>query len=153
MNILVRLLTIAAAYLLACTTAVTVALLGKAWTTSGMGDPLPSVVDLVIPIVIVTADVTELAILPALLLIVLSEVFAWRSIIVYGVLGGALGLALLYGKHFYDILTNQEPMVIDREFSVVIAASGIVGGLVYWLVAGRNAGAWRRRQSEPQIVR
>jgi hypothetical protein len=153
MNIWVRLLTIAAGYLLACTTAVTVALLGEAWRTSGMGYPLPSVVDFVIPIVFVTADVAELAILPALLLIVLSEGFAWRSNIVYGVLGGALGLVLLYGKYVYDVLTNREPMVIGPELNVVIAVSGIVGGLVYWLVAGRNAGAWQRRQSEPQIVR
>ena len=33
----------------------------------------------------------------------------------------------------------------------IVAAAGIVGGLVYWLIAGRNAGAWRepRRPLRP----
>jgi hypothetical protein len=34
-----------------------------------------------------------------------------------------------------------------REFQMV-AASGIVAGLVYWLLAGRNAGRWCDR-SQP----
>jgi len=31
---------------------------------------------------------------------------------------------------------------VRREVEIM-AGAGIVAGLVYWLIAGRNAGAWR----------
>ena len=40
------------------------------------------------------------ALMPALLLIALAEGFAWRSVVLYGVLGGVLALALTYGIDF-----------------------------------------------------
>src|SRR5271157_3991134 len=41
--------------------------------------------------------IAGIAMLPALLLIVLGEAFAWRSSLLYAALGGALALALRYG--------------------------------------------------------
>jgi hypothetical protein len=81
------------------------------------------------------------AMLPALLLIALTEGFAWRSVILYGVLGGALALALTYGIDFAGYVRGPDSMLTHaRE---VFAASGIAGGLVYWLFAGRKAGSWK----------
>ena len=42
---------------------------------------------------------------------------------------------------------------VRREVEIM-AGAGIIAGLVYWLIAGRNAGAWRvpplpRRQPPP----
>ena len=81
------------------------------------------------------------AMLPALLLIALTEGFAWRSIVLYGVLGGALALALTYGIDFAGYVRGPDGMLAHaRE---VLAASGIAGGLVYWACAGRKAGSWK----------
>jgi hypothetical protein len=82
-----------------------------------------------------------LAMLPALLVIALSEGFAWRSIVLYGLVGGVLALSLGYGIDFAGHIGGPDSIVArERE---VLAASGIAGGLVYWLVAGRTAGAWK----------
>jgi hypothetical protein len=79
--------------------------------------------------------------LPVLLVVVIAEGFGLRSVIVYGVIGGALALAAGYGLDFGRYLVAHDgDLNNERE---VIAAAGIAGGLVYWLVAGRKAGAWR----------
>jgi hypothetical protein len=79
--------------------------------------------------------------LPVLLVIVITEGFGLRSVVVYGVIGGALALAMAYGL---DFARHIAPADIDiaREREV-FAAAGIAGGLVYWLFAGRRAGIWK----------
>jgi hypothetical protein len=84
--------------------------------------------------------------LPTLLVIVIAEGFALRSIVVYGVIGAALGLAMAYGLNFSDYLAAPgSDAARERE---VFAASGIAGGLVYWLFAGRKAGLWNVRRRD-----
>jgi hypothetical protein len=79
--------------------------------------------------------------LPAMLAITLAEGLALRSAVVYGVVGAALALAMAYGLDFAGyIATPQSDLARNRE---VFAAAGIAGGLVYWLIAGRRAGAWK----------
>jgi hypothetical protein len=80
--------------------------------------------------------------LPWLLVVALAEGFAWRSVVVYGVLGGAVALALSYGLDLAGYVGDVDRYLAhERE---VLAASGIAGGLVYWLFAGRKAGCWNR---------
>ncbi len=142
MAILVRLFAIAIAYVLACTAAATVLTLG---TLSAAGEDVAA---LDIPSValwgvvgVSAAVMAALAMLPALLVIALSEGFAWRSVILYGVVGGVLALSLGYGIDFAGYLGGPDNgLARERE---VLAASGIAGGLVYWLFAGRRAGAWK----------
>jgi hypothetical protein len=79
--------------------------------------------------------------LPAMLAIALTEGLALRSAVVYGIAGAALSLAMAYGLDFTGyIVTADGDVARNRE---VFAAAGIAGGLVYWLVAGRRAGAWK----------
>jgi hypothetical protein len=79
--------------------------------------------------------------LPAMLAIALTEGLALRSAVVYGVIGAALALAMAYGLDFAGyIATAGGDLAHNRE---VFAASGIAGGLVYWLIAGRRAGTWK----------
>ncbi len=79
--------------------------------------------------------------LPALLVIALTEGFALALVVLYGVLGGALALALAYGIDFAGyVAAPDSDLAHERE---VLAASGIAGGLVYWLFAGRKAGSWK----------
>lgn len=79
--------------------------------------------------------------LPTLLVILITEGFALRSVVVYGVIGAALALVMAFGL---DFAGYRAPADIDiaREREV-FAAAGIAGGMVYWLFAGRRAGAWQ----------
>jgi hypothetical protein len=79
--------------------------------------------------------------LPAFLVIALAEGLALRSAVIYGIVGALLALAMAYGLDFAGyIATPEGDLAHNRE---VFAAAGISGGLVYWLVAGRRAGAWK----------
>jgi hypothetical protein len=83
--------------------------------------------------------------LPAMLVVVLAEGFGWRSVLIYAGFGGALALLLYYGLGFsFDMGEPVGDNFLGREREV-LAAAGIAGGLVYWLAAGRRAGAWRRQ--------
>ena len=79
--------------------------------------------------------------LPVLLVIALAEGLALRSAVIYGVIGAALALAMAYGLDFAGYITG--PGGDPRHSTEVFAASGIAGGLVYWLFAGRKAGIWK----------
>jgi hypothetical protein len=85
------------------------------------------------------------AILPLLLLLVLAETFRLRSLLLY-VVGGAV--VMLFGyiapRLFERSVAASEYLSVSREAAIATAA-GLVFGLVYWLVAGRRAGAWRQR--------
>jgi len=82
-----------------------------------------------------------LACIAASLVIALAEGLALRSAVVYGVIGAALSLAMAYGLDFAGYIASSEgDLARNRE---VFAAAGIAGGLVYWLIAGRRAGAWK----------
>src|SRR5581483_1234035 len=68
---------------------------------------------------------------PVLLAIVIAEGLALRSIVIYGVLGGVLALALAFGLNFTGYVAPPDvDLARERE---VFAAAGIAGGLVYWL--------------------
>jgi len=85
------------------------------------------------------AAIFAIAMLPTLLIIALAEGFALRSIVVYGVIGGALALVTAFGLDFGGYIAAPD-VARERE---VFAAAGIAGGLVYWLFAGRKAGSWK----------
>jgi hypothetical protein len=86
------------------------------------------------------AIIGSMAFLPALAIVAIGETFALRSVLFYATLGGALALALSYG---FDLTGDfSEPDAFFSHEREVFAASGIAGGLVYWLFAGRRAGAW-----------
>jgi hypothetical protein len=82
------------------------------------------------------------AFLPAMVLALVTEAFSIRSILFYA-LGGAL-----FGLGVYLAFTQYDPAAmtfvgVDRRELEVMSGAGIVAGLVYWLIAGRRAGAWR----------
>jgi len=90
-----------------------------------------------------TSFVGAVAIMPAALLIVISEVARLRSFLFYGVGGALVGLASYYGSDISVRLENTTDVPPVANALQLAAAAGIIGGLVYWVVAGRNAGRWR----------
>jgi hypothetical protein len=90
-----------------------------------------------------TSFVGAVAIMPAALLIVISEAVRLRSFLFYGVGGALVGLASYYGSDISVRLENTTDVPPVANALQLAAAAGIIGGLVYWVVAGRNAGRWR----------
>ena len=87
-----------------------------------------------------TPIIGAVAALPTALVVAIAEGFAWRSVILYAALGGALALALSYGLDMPGIAQPDTYIANERQ---LLAASGIAGGFVYWLFAGRSAGSWK----------
>ena len=92
-----------------------------------------------------TGLVVTFALLPAVLVIVVSEVARMRSFIYYGVGGALVALASYYGSDISVQLENTTDVTPVANALQLAAAAGILGGLAYWLIAGRNAGRWRER--------
>ena len=86
--------------------------------------------------------VSGFALLPALIVVAITEAFYIRSVLAYAVGGGLVGLACYLGLVPFDPETLRFDGIVRRHLEIMTGA-GIVAGLVYWLVAGRNAGAWR----------
>ena len=53
-----------------------------------------------------------------------------------------VGLACYLGLVPFDPETLHFEGIVRRHLEIMTGA-GIVAGLVYWMIAGRNAGAWR----------
>jgi hypothetical protein len=141
MAIIARLFMVIIAYVLACIAASLVLTIGMTPQWDQFVPPDMPAAAIWAVVGIGASIIGGTALLPALLLIALTEGFAWRSIVLYGVLGGALALALTYGIDIAGYVRRPDSMLAHaRE---VLAASGIAGGLVYWLFAGRKAGSWK----------
>ena len=142
MSVVGRILVMFLAYVLACIAAsavFTIGALASHWQDL-MSSGLPP--EAIWAIVAVgTPIIGTIAALPTALVLAIAEGFAWRSVLLYAALGGALALALSYGLDLPAIATIDTPIGNERQ---LLAASGIAGGLVYWLFAGRSAGFRKR---------
>lgn len=88
--------------------------------------------------------VNSLPIVLFLLVVGLAESFALRSLAFYIACGLALTLFLEYD--FASRFWPQQPLGLTEPSGQILLAMGIAIGLVYWSIAGRNAGKWRADQ-------
>ncbi|MGH6713902.1 MAG: hypothetical protein ACREEK_33735 [Bradyrhizobium sp.] len=86
--------------------------------------------------------ISGFALLPALIVVLITEAFYIRSVLAYAIGGALVGAACYLGLIPFDPETMKFDGIIRRHLEILTGA-GIVAGLVYWLIAGRNAGAWR----------
>jgi hypothetical protein len=91
--------------------------------------------------------VSGFALVPAMLVAAITEAFYVRGVLTYAVGGAVVGVACYLGLIPFDPATMRFDGIVRRHLEVITGA-GIVAGLVYWLIAGRNAGRWR----EPRRV-
>ena len=82
------------------------------------------------------------ALLPALVVVLITEAFYIRGVLTYAVGGAIVGCACYLGLVPFDPATLRFDGIVRRHLEIMTGA-GIVAGLVYWMIAGRNAGAWR----------
>ena len=77
-----------------------------------------------------------LAFLPGFIAILAAEVLARRDWLYFAITGAMTGLAVAWTNGFGHVGELDTTTI-----AVGFAATGIVGGLCYWLVAGRSSGA------------
>jgi hypothetical protein len=92
--------------------------------------------------------VSGFALLPALIVVAITEAFYIRGALTYAVGGGLVGLACYLGLMPFDTATMRFDGIVRRHLEIMTGA-GIVAGIVYWIIAGRNAGAWREVRRAP----
>src|ERR1700692_3004993 len=86
--------------------------------------------------------ISGFALLPALIVVLITEAFYVRGVLTYAVGGAIVGAACYLGLVPFDPQTMQFDGIVRRHLEIMTGA-GIVAGLVYWMIAGRNGGAWR----------
>jgi hypothetical protein len=79
-------------------------------------------------------------ILPLFLLVVVAESFRLRSLLMYAFAGAAVMVFGYFMSGFSEASVVQLPIMQEAG---IAAGAGVVFGFVYWLLAGRKAGAWR----------
>lgn len=92
--------------------------------------------------------VSGFALVPAMIIVAITEAFYVRSVLAYAVGGGVVGLLFYFGLVPFDTETMRFEGIVRRHLEIMTGA-GIAAGLVYWLIAGRTAGAWRQPRSTP----
>ena len=86
--------------------------------------------------------ISGFALLPAMIVVLITEAFYVRGVLSYAIGGGVVGLACYLGLIPFDTETMQFDGIVRRHLEIMTGA-GIVAGLIYWMIAGRSAGAWR----------
>ena len=87
--------------------------------------------------------ISGFALLPAMVVVAITEAFYIRGALSYAVGGGVVGLACYLGLVPFDTESFRFEGIIRRHLEIMTGA-GIVAGAIYWMIAGRNAGAWRQ---------
>jgi hypothetical protein len=86
--------------------------------------------------------ISGFALLPALIVVLITEAFYVRGVLTYAVGGAIVGAACYLGLIPFDPETMHFDGIVRRHLEIMTGA-GIVAGLIYWMIAGRTAGAWR----------
>ena len=130
-----RILWVLLAFMIASTAAAWVMTIGSLQpqsTGAGAGMAMNEALSLIVGVSAVW--IAAMTLIPATLLIAVAEGFRLRSFAFYALAGAAIA--------FYCGLGGGFAVAFDHT-SELLAASGIAAGLIYWLLAGRRAGAWR----------
>jgi hypothetical protein len=151
MALIGRLFVIFFAFLAACFVAgmvVVVAILFPEFSDLGAGPVDPGVLNVMLGFGFVF--VSGFALVPAMIVVLITEAFHVRSALTYAVGGGIVGLACYLGLVPFDAEQLRFEGIVRRHLEIMTGA-GILAGVVYWMIAGRNAGAWRVPPPPPRL--
>ena len=151
MALIGRLFVIFFGFLAACLVAgiiVVTAVLFPEFSDLGVGPIDQSLIDIMIGFGFIF--ISGFALLPAMVIALITEAFSIRGVLAYAIGGALVGVAGYLSLVPFDTDTLHFNGIVRRQMEIMSGA-GIVAGLVYWMIAGRNAGAWRapRRRSPP----
>ena len=77
---------------------------------------------------------------PSVAVILIGEMSGRHDWLTYAIGGGAVAALFLA---FAYRTPDADFTVLDPRIMATVLGSGLVGGIAYWLVAGRSAGTWR----------
>jgi len=143
MALIGRLFVVFFGFLAACFAAgaiVVVAVLYPEFSDFGQGEIDQSAINIVLGFGFIF--LSGFALLPALIVVLITEALYIRGVLTYAVGGAIVGAACYLGLVPFDTQTLQFEGIVRRHLEIMTGA-GIVAGLVYWMIAGRGAGAWR----------
>jgi len=83
------------------------------------------------------------AFIPAVVLVAIAETFDVRTVFYYAIGGGLIAAVAWYSSDISWELENSTDISPVGYGLQLVAAAGIIGGFVYWLLAGRKAGVWK----------
>ncbi|MDF1600595.1 hypothetical protein PZ895_12570 [Mesorhizobium sp. YIM 152430] len=75
-----------------------------------------------------------------LLVAVAAELIGWRSWLAHALAGAPVAL---YAGWQMAAALDAPAAATDTGLMLLTLAAGLVGGIAYWAIAGRNAGMWR----------
>jgi phosphotransferase system glucose/maltose/N-acetylglucosamine-specific IIC component len=143
MALIVRLFVIALAFLAACLVAgmiVVTAVMFPEFSDLGTGPVDQGVFQILIGFSFIF--ISGFALLPAAIIALITEAFSIRSILAYAIGGALVGACCYLSLVPFDTDSWHFNGIVRRHMEIMTGA-GIVAGLVYWMIAGRSAGAWR----------
>jgi hypothetical protein len=143
MALIGRLFVIAFAFLAACLVAgmiIVAAVMFPEFSDLGSGPIDQGAIDIIVGFGFIF--ISGFALLPAMIIALITEAFCIRSALAYAVGGALVGLACYLGLVPFDPQTLHFEGIVRRHMEIMTGA-GIVAGVVYWMIAGRTAGAWR----------
>jgi hypothetical protein len=149
MALIGRLFVIAFAFLAACLVAgmiIVAAVMFPDFSDLGTGPVDQGAFDIILGFGFIF--ISGFALLPAVIIALITEAFYIRGALTYAVGGALVGLACYLGLVPFDPETLRFEGIVRRHMEIM-TGSGIVAGLVYWMIAGRTAGAWREPLRKP----
>jgi hypothetical protein len=149
MALIGRLFVMILGFLAACLVAgmiVVIAVLFPEFSDLGSGPVDQGAIDIILGFGFIF--ISGFALLPAMIIAAITEAFYIRGALSYAVGGGLVGLACYLGLVPFDPDTLRFEGIVRRHLEIMTGA-GIVAGLIYWMIAGRNAGAWREPPRRP----
>ena len=87
------------------------------------------------------------AFMPAAIVILISEIFRRRDWLFYALAGGVVAAVFLSFVHRNADINFD---VTDPRAIAAVIGCGMVGGIFYWLSAGRWAGSWWQAATSPE---
>lgn len=87
------------------------------------------------------------AFLPAAIVILISEILSRRDWLFYALAGGIVAAVFLGFVHQNADINFD---VTDPHAIAAVIGCGMVGGIFYWLSAGRWAGSWWQAATSPE---
>src|ERR1700704_4017679 len=144
MSLIGRLFVILFGFLAACLVAgmiVVGAVLFPEFSDLGMGPVDPGALNILLGFGFIF--ISGFALLPAMIVVAITEAFYIRGALTYAVGGGLVGLACYLGLVPVDTETLRFEGIVRRHLEIMTGA-GIVAGFIYWMIAGRTAGPGRK---------
>ncbi|UHD46619.1 hypothetical protein LUX29_05230 [Aureimonas altamirensis] len=106
-----------------------------------IGDDPFRMVEMVFVFTAQAAQVGSAALLPWAIFMLVTEIMGWRSLLLHAAIGLASG--------FIALRLAYEGSMPPISIQTAIFLAGLAFGMIYWIIAGRAAGSWRRRASPP----